>query len=70
MSYFVQDLANRVARHLPDGWELRLCIGRGAGWVVLLNPEGDEVEMESSTDRSLELQINDALQVAIERQGS
>lgn len=70
MSYFFQDLANRVARHLPTGWKLHLRMERGSAWVVLLDPEEQSVELESSTDRSLELQINDALQVAIERQCS
>lgn len=58
---FVLALANRVCQHLPDGWELRLCMEKGAAWVTLHNPEGDGIELPDAGDKSLEQQVNDAL---------
>lgn len=58
-------MANRVCQHLPDGWELRLCMERGAAWVTLHNPDGDCPELPDAADKSLEQQVNDALCVAL-----
>ena len=58
---FVLELANHVCRHLPDGWELRLCMEKGAAWVTLHNPDGDTIELPDAADKSLEQQVNDAL---------
>lgn len=62
---FVLALSNRVCQHLPDGWELRLCMEKGAAWVTLHNPEGDCIELPDAGDKSLEQQVNDALCEAI-----
>lgn len=58
------DAANVLARHLPDGWEVALCMERGAAWVTLHNPNGVEIELPDSADKSLTHQLNDALCVA------
>lgn len=63
---FVLALANRVCQHLPDGWQLDLCMERGAAWVQLSNPAGDGVSLPDAGDKSLEQQVNDALCVARE----
>lgn len=61
---FVLALANQVCRHLPEGWQLDLCMERGAAWVQLSNPDGDGVSLPDAADKSLEQQVNDALCVA------
>jgi len=61
---FVLGMANRVCQHLPDGWELRLCMENGSVWVSLIDEDGDEMELPDSADKSLEQQVNDALCVA------
>lgn len=61
---FVLAMANRVCQHLPEGWELRLCMERGAAWVTLYNPEGDCIETPDAADKSMEQQVTDALRVA------
>ena len=60
----VHSMANAVCRHLPEGYELRLCMENGAAWVDLRNPDGDCVELPDAADKSLEKQVNDALCVA------
>lgn len=60
----VIDMANRVCKQLPDGWELLLCMEKGAAWVRLIDPDSDEAVLPDSADKSLERQINDALCVA------
>lgn len=60
----LQDVANLLARFLPEGWEVQMCIERGAGWVTLSNPNGDYVPLPDAGDKSLMQQLNDALSVA------
>lgn len=60
----VDGLANSVCRALPDGWELRLCMDHGTVWVTLHDPDGEQVQLPDSADKSLERQVADALRVA------
>ena len=61
----VQEIANTVAQFLPDGYEIRLCLERGAAHVELWAGCGDiDVLLPDATDKSLYQQINDALCVA------
>ena len=60
----LQEVANVMARHLPGGWEVSLCMERGAAWVTLHNPEGDAVSLPDAADKSLTHQLSDALVMA------
>lgn len=60
----LQDVANVLARYLPEGWEVRLCVESGAAWVTLHNPEGDGIELPDAADKSLTHQLSDALATA------
>lgn len=62
-------VVNEVCGELPLGWELRLCMERGAAWVELVNPEGDAVDLPDAADLSIEEQIREALGVAQEQAG-
>ena len=57
-------LCNTVARDLPEGYELRVCLERGAGWVTLHNPDGDVLELDDLSDASLEEQVGAAIDAA------
>ncbi len=39
------DFLKQAARQLPVGWQMRVVVERNAGWVDLINPEGDEIEL-------------------------
>lgn len=62
-------VVNEVCGQLPLGWELQLCMERGAAWVELVNPEGDRVELPDAADQSIEAQIREALGMACELAG-
>jgi hypothetical protein len=57
-------VANRVCRDLPEGFELRVCMERGAAWVMLTNEYGDGIVLPDSADKSIDEQIEDAMQAA------
>ena len=59
-----QATAERVCKHLPEGFEIHLCMEHGAAWVKLLDAHGDSVELPDSADKSIDEQLNDALCVA------
>lgn len=55
----------RAARDLPDGWEVHVCVERGAGWAILYNPNGDVVELEDQdSDNRLVAEVNAAIDAA------
>lgn len=60
----LEDVANLLARFLPFGWAIVLCMEQGAAWVTLHNPDGAEVDLPDSADKGLMQQLNDALRVA------
>lgn len=57
----IDEAIRRVAGTLEDGWEIHLCVEHGAAWVVLYDENGDAVNFDSSPDRDLAEQIDDAL---------
>lgn len=41
----------RAAEHLPQGWNIRISVENGAGWIRAERPDGTEVELyEDETD--------------------
>jgi hypothetical protein len=59
----VNELANLVCEHLPQGFHLDLEMELGAGTVRLFDHEGDEIH-QGNTDMELAEQITDALNEA------
>jgi len=57
----VHDVANVVARFIPNGYTISLHIERGAAWVELADPDGEQVTLPDAADKSLYRQINDGL---------
>lgn len=56
----------RAASELPDGWEIRVCVERGAGWVELTNQDGEGIADTWSGQESLSCEISDAIDAALE----
>lgn len=52
--------------HLPDGWELKLCVERGAAWIDLYDKDHESVKFGDWPDHSLAEQINKAVGVALQ----
>ena len=58
---------NRAARDLPEGWEIRIDLERGAGVVHLTDPDGNETMSEGG--ELFSDQINAAIDAARGAQG-
>jgi hypothetical protein len=58
-----------AAANLPVGWELQVCVEKGAAWIHLYDPDGESVNFDSSPDRTLAEQIQDAICEAGTRAG-
>ena len=59
--------AQRACAELPEGWEIRIELERSAGTVILVNPDGDDVDY-SSDHEYMASDINAAIDAAIERE--
>lgn len=59
--------AQRACAELPEGWEIRIELERSAGTVILVNPDGEDVDY-SSDHEYMASDINDAIDAAIERE--
>jgi hypothetical protein len=54
-----------AAAGLPLGYEIRICIERGAGWVELYEANGTSVEFDEDTDSGMTGRIRNALDAAL-----
>lgn len=59
------EVADQVARDLPEGYEIIIRIERDSGVVVLEDPFGDELSFPTNHER-LQDEVLDALEFAIE----
>jgi hypothetical protein len=57
----LDEALQRAARDLPDGWLIQVGVERGAAWIELHNPDGDGVNFDSSPDKTLAEQLDDAI---------
>jgi hypothetical protein len=55
-----------AARDLPDGYDMRVYLESGAGWVEVDDPDGLTVEFNDDTDGSMTERIRNATAAAIE----
>ena len=58
------DIVNKICGAIPEGFEMTLCMGNGAAWVILHDPAGELVELPDSADTTIIQQLNAALCVA------
>ncbi|AKJ28756.1 hypothetical protein [Caldimonas brevitalea] len=65
--FSLNELANKVAREIPEGWWIDIGIEQGYCGVSLYNPDGFGVAEEFAVDGTLEDAVNAALQYAKER---
>lgn len=62
---YLQDIANKISEHTPDGFVISLHIENGAAWVELAKDnKSDAVKLPDAADKTLFEQLNDALCVA------
>ena len=60
----LNDAIQRAAGELPQGWEIRLCVERDAGWIELIGQDGTE---DFATDNErLDYTVIDALEHALQ----
>lgn len=60
----IEKLADATCKHLPNGYDVSLCMENGAAWVELHNEEGIKLNLPDSADKGLVEQVNDAIAVA------
>ena len=53
----------RAASDLPNGWEIRVCVEKDAGYAELYDPDGCEVDFPNSCE-TLALTVSDAIDAA------
>lgn len=58
------EVVNKAAKHLPDGWEVRICIEKYAGTVELVDPDGNVTNIEGGNDSGIVGEVNDAICIA------
>ena len=59
------EIINKICGHLPEGWEIQLCMENGAAWVRVFEQKGggEDICIEGG-GQSLEEQLNEALCIA------
>jgi hypothetical protein len=60
----MEDIIEKVCKHIPEGYQIELCMESGSAWVDLVHPKGYYLELPDSADKSITEQLNDALCVA------
>lgn len=61
----IEDAFNEVAGKLPEGWTIELCLEKGAAWIRLVTPLGNEFPFDAA-DSALAGQVLKAYEVAVE----
>ncbi|ANF25999.1 hypothetical protein [Stutzerimonas stutzeri] len=62
----LNEAIQRAAGELPNGWEIRLCVERDAGWVELYDPDGNDIEDFATDAERLDYTVIDALEHALQ----
>ncbi len=57
----LQETANETCRNVKPGYTIKLAMEEGAAWVELTGPDGYEIDLPDSADKTIEQQINDAI---------
>lgn len=60
----LEENINRAAIELPDGWIVQISVEAGAGWVDLLTPDGNSVDVANAG--SMSEQVSEAISYARE----
>lgn len=61
----IVETLNRMARDLPEGYRIEICVEKDSGWVDLIGPDGEDIEFPSNLETLVE-QIDDAFQHAVD----
>lgn len=46
----LEQALEHAAEHLPDGWQIKIEVEKGAGWVTAIRPDETEVGMSDAED--------------------
>ena len=57
-------MVEKCCLHIPEGYEIRLCMEEGSAWVELWLPGENKTELPEPADKTLLEQLNDAICVA------
>lgn len=52
-----------ACEQLPEGYVVRICMENGYAGIEVLDPNGEYVALPDPADKTLNLQLNDALMV-------
>lgn len=59
----IEALAESICEHIPEGFQINLCMERGSAWVNLME-KGEERKLPDSADKCIRAMLNDAMLVA------
>ena len=60
----MENIINKICKHIPKGHVISLHMENGAAWVTLVNANDDDITLPDSADMTIIEQLNDALCVA------
>jgi hypothetical protein len=60
------EAAERACRDLPNGWNIKLCLERGAGWIELYDDCGEYCDGFPTNNERLDYTLNDAIDAALQ----
>lgn len=60
----LEDMAHKTCRDVRPGYVVSLCMEKGAAWVELIGPSGHEITLPDAADKTIEQQINDAIEAS------
>lgn len=60
----LQEIANKTCRDVKPGYVISLRMENGAAWVELIGPSGHEITLPDAADKTIEQQINDAIEAS------
>lgn len=63
MTASLDDAIEYAAQHLPEGWNVYVCVEKDAGWVELMNPMTELIDVDRD-DQPLVAQVYGAVAVA------
>jgi hypothetical protein len=59
-----EEAMQRAAGELPVGYDMRICLENGAGWIEIDDAEGNELTLETDTE-GMTNRINESIDIAV-----
>jgi hypothetical protein len=58
----IENTIDKLARHLPVGYEVQLCVERNAAWLQVIDPDGNTHVMDGDSEAWWSERYDDALE--------